>query len=145
MEWQEHAGADASDDDASFRAWGERLVRVWDPPAFRSLGDLSALRQVAVTLYPEARRWADSGPSHPTRHHREGHFPWEMVSRTAKAVAAERGVKPGAVHGVVMVLDVEGMWLRRAAPGAVLCSTGAAEDRPTATAALREAFQSGLG
>jgi hypothetical protein len=43
-----------------------------------------------------------------------------------------------------MVLDVEGLWWRRVAPGAVLCSIAATEDPSTAGTILRDAFESGL-
>jgi hypothetical protein len=143
-ERQGQAGAGDLDDDASFQAWAEDLWRVWDAPEFRSLAGLRALWEVTVALYPEARRWVDDGPGSPSRRRTWGHFPWTTVSDTAEGVAAERGVSPDAVRGQVMVLDVEGVWWRRAAPGTVLCSTAAAEDPPTARAVLRDAFESGL-
>lgn len=142
-EGREQAEADGGDD-SSFRAWAEDLGRVWDAPEFRSLAEQRALREVSLTLYPEARRWVDAGPSSPSRRRGEGHFPWAAVRDTAAGVAAERGVSQGEVRGRVMVLDVEGLWWRRVAPGTALCSTAATEDPPTARTILRDAFESGL-
>ncbi|MGY1590911.1 hypothetical protein ACI79D_02925 [Geodermatophilus sp. SYSU D00708] len=133
-----------ADDDASFWAWAEDLGRVWDAPEFPSLADRRDLREVTLTLYPEARRWVDAGPSSPSRLRGEGHFPWATVRDTAEGVAAERGVSPGEVRGRVVVLDVESLWWRRVAPGTVLCSTAATEDPAAARAILRDAFGSGL-
>ncbi len=144
VERQGQAGPADHEDDASFRAWAEDLRRVWDAPEFWSLADLRPLREVTVALHPEAHRWVDAGPSSPSRRRTWGHFPWTTVSDTAEAIAAERGVSPGAVPGQVMVLDVEGVWWRRVAPGTVLCSTTAAEAPLTARTVLREAFESGL-
>jgi hypothetical protein len=143
VEGREQAYPD-EDDESSFRAWAEDLGRVWDVPEFWSLADHRALREVALRVYPEARRWVDAGPSSPSRLRGEGHFPWATVRDTAEGVAAERGVGPGAVRGSVMVLDVEGLWWRRVAPGTALCSTAATEDLPTARTILRDAFESGL-
>jgi hypothetical protein len=67
-----------------------------------------------------------------------------MVSATAEGIVAERGVSPDAVRGMVMVLDVEGVWSRQVAPGVVLCSVAATRDEATARAVLRDAFESGL-
>jgi hypothetical protein len=67
-----------------------------------------------------------------------------LVSAAAEGIVAERGVSPAAVRGMVMVLDVEGVWWRRVGPGAVVCSTGAAEHPRTAAPVLRNAFESGL-
>jgi hypothetical protein len=142
-EGREQPGAD-EDDDSSFWAWAEELGRVWDAPGFWSLADQRALRELTLTLYPEARRWVDAGPSSPSRLRGEGHFPWATVRDTAEGVAAERGVSPGEVRGRVMVLDVEGLWWRRVAPGTALCSTSASEDSSTARTILRDAFESGL-
>ena len=50
----------------------------------------------------------------------------------------------GEVRASVKVLDVEGVWWRRVAPGTALCSTAATEDPPTASTVLRDAFESGL-
>jgi hypothetical protein len=143
-ERQGEAGTDDLDDDASFRAWAEGLGRVWDAPDFRSLADRPAVREVTVALYAEARRWVDAGPGSPSRQRGEGHFPWEMVSATAEGIVAERGVSPDAVRGMVMVLDVEGVWSAQVAPGVVLCSVAATRDEATARAVLRDAFESGL-
>jgi hypothetical protein len=132
------------DDDSSFWAWAEDLGRVWDAPEFWSLAHQWALREVTLTLYPEARRWVDGGPSSPSRRRGEGHFPWTTVRDIAEGVADERGVSLGEVRGSVMVLDVQGVWWRRMAPGTALCSTAAAEDPPRAATVLRDTFQSGL-
>jgi hypothetical protein len=143
VEGREQADPD-EDDDSSFWAWAEDLGRVWDAPEFWSLADQRSLREVALRLYPEARRWVDAGPSSPSRLRGEGHFPWTTVRDTAEGVAAERGVSQGEVRGTVMVLDVEGLWWRRVAPGTALCSTAATEDLPTARTILQDAFESGL-
>jgi hypothetical protein len=143
VEVREQADSD-EDDDSSFRAWAEDLGRVWDVPEFWSLADHRALREVALRLYPEARRWVDAGPSSPSRLRGEGHFPWATVRDTAEGVAAELGVGQGEVRGTVMVLDVEGPWWRRVVPGTALCSTAATEDPPMARTILRDAFESGL-
>jgi hypothetical protein len=132
------------DDDSSLWAWAEDLARVWDAPEFWSLADQPALREATLALYPEARRWADAGPSSPSRRTGEGHLPWATVRDTAEAVAAERGVSLGEVRGRVMVLDVEGVWWRRVAPRTAVCSTAATTDPPTARTVLRDAFESGL-
>jgi hypothetical protein len=132
------------DDDSSFWAWAADLGRVWDAPEFWSLADLRALREVALALYPEARRWVDDGPSSPSRLRGEGHFAWTTVRDTAEGVAAERGVSLGEVRGKVIVLDVEGVWWRRVAPGTALCSTAATEDLRTARTVLLDAFESSL-
>ncbi|MGY1636860.1 hypothetical protein ACI78V_09425 [Geodermatophilus sp. SYSU D00742] len=143
VEGREQTGTD--DDDSSFWARAEDLGRVWDAPEFWSLADQRALREATLALYPEARRWVDAGPSSPSRLRGGGHFPWATVRDTAEEVAAERGVSHGEVRGRVMVLDVEGLWWRRVAPGTVLCSTAATEDSPTARTILRDAFGSGSG
>jgi hypothetical protein len=132
------------DDDSSTWAWAEDLGRVWDAPEFRSLADRHALRDITLALYPQARRWVDAGPSSRARLRSEGHFRWATVRDTAEGVAAERGVSLGDVRGRVMVLDVEGVWWRRAAPGTPLCSTAATEDSATARTVLRDAFESRL-
>lgn len=132
------------DGDSSFWAWAEDLGRVWDAPEFWSLADQRALREVTLALYPEARRWVDGGPSSPARLRGEGHFPWTTIRDVAEGVAEKRGVSPGEVWGSVMVLDVDGVWWRRVAPGTVLCSTAATEDLPTASTVLRDAFESRL-
>ncbi len=84
-------------------------------------------------------RAAGAGP--PDRLHGREFFRWEWVRDSAEGVAAEHGVSPG---GGVTVLDVEGVWWRRVAPGAVLCSTAATEAPRTATTVLRGVFASGL-
>ena len=132
------------DDDSSFWAWATDLGRVWDAPDFESLADRRALREVTLALHPEARRWVDAGPSSPSRIRGEGRFPWATVRDTAEGVATDRGVSQGEVRGRVMVLDVEGVWWRRVAPGTALCSTAATEDPATARTVLRDAFESGL-
>jgi hypothetical protein len=142
VEGREQTGTD--DDDSSFWAWAGDLARVWDAPDFRSLAGRQALREVTLALYPEARCWVDAGPCSPSRRRGEGHFPWVLVRDTAEGVAAERGVSVGEVRGRVMVLDVEGVWWRRVAPGTALCSTAAAEHPRTARTVLRDAFESGL-
>jgi hypothetical protein len=144
VERQGQFGTDDLDGDASLRAWVEGLGRVFDPPEFGSLADRPALHEVTVALYAEARRWVDAGPGNPSRLRGGGHFPWETVSATAEGVVAERGVSPDAVRGMVVVLDVEGVWSRRVAPGAVLCSAEATRDRRSARAVLRDVFESGL-
>jgi hypothetical protein len=131
-------------DDSSFRAWAADLGRVWDAPEFRSLAHVPALRKVTLALYPEACRWVDAGPRSPSRRHRHGHFAWTTIRDTAEGVAAERGVSRGEVRGRVLVLDVEGVWWRRVAPGTVLCSAAATEDVRTARTVLRDVFESGL-
>jgi hypothetical protein len=131
-------------DDSSFWAWAENLGRVWDAPEFWSLADQPALREVTLRLYAEARRWVDDGPSSLPRLRGEGHFPWTTVRDIAERVAEERGVSVEEVRGSVMVLDVEGVWWRRVAPGMALCSTAATEDLPTASTILRDAFDSRL-
>ena len=131
-------------DDSSFWAWAEDLGRVWDAPEFWSLADRRALREVTLALYPQARRWVDDGPSSPSRRSGGGHFPWTTVRDIAEGVADERRVGLGEVRGRVMVLDVEGVWWRRVAPGVTLCSTAATDDSPTASTVLRDAFESGL-
>jgi hypothetical protein len=141
VEGREQPGTEGN---AAFWAWADDLGRVWDPPEFGSLADLPALREVALALYPEARRWVDAGPGSPSRRRGEGHFAWTTVRDTAEGVAAERGVSPGQVRGRVMVLDAEGVWWRRVAPGTVLCSTAATQDIPTARTVLHDAFLSGL-
>jgi hypothetical protein len=143
VEGRDREGSDG-EDDASFWVWAEDLGRVWDPPEFPSIAEKQALREVTVRLYPEARRWVDAGPSGPSRLRAEGHFPWATVRDAAVRIAAERGVSQGEVRGRVMVLDVEGLWWRRVAPGAVLCSIAATEDPSTAGTILRDAFESGL-
>jgi len=120
------------------------LARVWDAPEFWSLADQRTLREVTLALYPEARRWVDGGLSSTSRLRQEGHFPWTTVRGTAESVADERGVSLGEVRGRVMVLDVEGVWWRRVAPGTALCSTAATEDSRTASTVLRDVFESGL-
>ena len=145
--WQallEAEGREQTDDDSSFWAWAEDLGRVWDAPEFWSLADRRALREVTLALYPQARRWVDGGPSSPSRRSGEGHFPWTTVRDIAEGVADERRVGVGEVRGRVMVLDVEGVWWRRVAPGMTLCSTAATDDSPTASTVLRDAFESGL-
>jgi len=139
VEGREQPAADEGN--SSFWAWAEDLARVWDPPEFRSLADLPALREVTLALQSEARRWVDAGPSSPSRRRGEGHFAWRTVRDTAEGVAEERGVSPGAVRGTVMVLDVEGVWWRRVAPGMALCSTAATEDTRTARTVLQDAFE----
>jgi hypothetical protein len=86
----------------------------------------------------------DAGPRTPERLRGWELFPWEWVRDTAERVAAEHGVSPGAVRGSVTVLDVEGVWWRRVAPGQALCSAAATEDPLMATRVLREVFESGL-
>jgi hypothetical protein len=142
VEGREQIGRDV--DDSSFWAWAEEFGRVCDAPGFRSLADARALREVTLALYPEARRWVDAGPGSPSRLRGEGHFAWTTVRDSAEGVAAERRVSPGEVRGKVMVLDVEGLWWRRAAAGTVLCSTAATEDMRTARVVLRDAFESSL-
>jgi hypothetical protein len=142
VELRERASADAGA--PSFWAWAEDLARIWDAPDFWSIADRRALREVTVALHPEATRWVDAGPRAPDRLQRRGFFRWEWVRDTAESVATEHGVSPGAVRGSVTVLDVEGVWWRRVAPGAVLCSTAATGAPLTATTVLREAFESGL-
>jgi hypothetical protein len=133
------------EDSTSFRAWMGDLSRVFDAPDFVSLAGKDALREVAVALYPEAQRWVDAGPGRPSRlEDLNQHFPWAMVAATAERVADKRARSLGDVHGAVMVLDVEGIWWRRVAPGMVLCSTAAREDQRTAVMVLWDAFTSGL-
>jgi hypothetical protein len=55
----------------------------------------------------------------------------------AEGVADERGVSLGEVRGSVTVLDVEGVWWRRA-PGHGPLSTAATEDSHTAITVLRD-------
>jgi hypothetical protein len=54
-------------------------------------------------------------------------------------------VSPDAVRASAQVLPVEGVWWQRVRPRAVLCSVAAARDAATSRAALRDAFESGLG
>jgi hypothetical protein len=143
VEGREQPATDGGDD-SSLWAWAEDLGRVWDAPEFRSLAGLRALREVTLALYPEARRWVDAGPSSPSRLRGGGHFPWTAVRDAAEGVTAERGVGSGQVRGRVVVLEVEGVWCRRVAPGTILCSTAAPEDPRTARAVLRDAFEAGL-
>jgi hypothetical protein len=147
VELRLHAGPDGPDDgyQAWLMRWGELRERVADPPEFRALEDRPALRKAVVDLYADAMTWVDEGPRAPERLVGSGHFRWDPVSSSAQDVASRHGVSPGAVRGVAMVLDVDGVWWHRVAPGAAVCSVPATETPETAAAILRDVFESGLG
>ncbi len=113
-------------------------------PDFDVLGDRPELRQAVRALFEEGARWADDGPRRRPPAPGASRFPWPLVRDVAEDVAFDRHVGLDAVQGGVELLAVSGVWWTRAAPGAVLCSTGAAADPTTAHAVVREAFESGL-
>ena len=122
----------------------DRHRSVFDPPAWSSLSDRSALQAAARTLWRESCEWftAARRPHLPPRS--RDVLSWEHVRDAAEAIAAAQGVPVGAINGSALVLVVEGNWWELAAPGAALCSVLAATDPDTTRAILTRVFQSRL-
>lgn len=121
-----------------------RYEEAGSPPDFAALADRPALRRAVVDTFPEALRWVDRLLDAGSRAQRAGSFPYALVRQVAEDVAFDRQVDVGAVRASAVVLEVEGRWWHLLAPGAVVCSAGAAADLHTAHLVLRRAFESGL-
>jgi hypothetical protein len=123
----------------------EVLNAVFDAPQFGSLADQLGLQRAAQEAWIDGCRWSSS-----LKPHRLGSEPpsspiaWELIRQAAEDVAFDRGTDIGDVHGQVVVLAVDGVWWREAAPGAVVCSVAALESAETAHAVVRWAYESGL-
>jgi hypothetical protein len=116
-----------------------RLV-VYDAPEFGALADSPELQTLAQSGFAEANRWFARRRGSPS-----GEFDYEIMRSVAEEVARVHAVSPSAVRASAQVLPVDGMWWSCVRPGAVLCSVAAARDPATSRAALRDAFESGLG
>lgn len=133
-----------------FLAWARERSAARDaigaPPDFSALGDVPALRDAVVRLFPEAHRWLTGREEARARALRErdttdGH---RVLGALAEDVALAHGVGIGAVRGAVVVVSVDGAWWRLVAPGAVVCSPAYIDDAAFADEVVRAAFESGL-
>lgn len=133
-----------------FLSWvRERAVvheAIGAPPGFAALGDVPALRDAVVRLFPEA--WRDLSAREAAR---AGELPRRAtagdhrgLAALADDVARAHGVGIGAVRGAVLVVAVEGPWWRLVGPGVVACSPDDGDDAALAAVVVRAAFESGL-
>lgn len=126
------------------RPFAARLGLVFDPPEWASLDDNHGLQKAARGLWVESCKWFGTArvPYLPPACREV--FAWEQVRDGAERAAADHDVKPGAINGCAQVLIVEGSWWQLVAPGAVLCSIGAARDPDTIATILTDVFDSYL-
>jgi hypothetical protein len=146
---------------------------VFDPPDFRSLADMPALRAAVVATYLEGRWWFSRRTPHlpsgdyyevdgrwwfrasePGSHELQPvpHDPSEgsrgferrTIRYAAERTAEEHGVPLGQVRAVVHVLDVQGLWSYLPSPGCAICSSGVPADPEAAERLLLEAFGSSV-
>jgi hypothetical protein len=118
------------------------LARVSDPPDFQALSDRPELQAAAVATHPAAIRWENGEAQlRPPGSSRIG---WAMLKEIAEAVAFDRRVSSEAIYGTALVLDLDGSWWHRPAPGLALCSAAALADSHTAQVIVRDIFESNL-
>jgi hypothetical protein len=133
-----------SGDGPTGRAAWERTQQIVDPPEFSALADRPALRKAMLATYSKGVRWTDAATSYPASpavpYSQKQFFPWLTVKAAAEEAAFDQGVSIDTMRGVVLVLAVEGVWWHRHTPGAVLCSSEAAQNPAVARRVLREAF-----
>jgi hypothetical protein len=125
------------------RAMAEREQEILDPPEFRSLADMQALRSAVVATFDDAVTWTNgperSGPPE------QGMFAWPLIRDTAESTAAELGIPVGDLDAVVHVLNVQGSWSHLAGPGCGVCSITMPDDPQAARLLLHDLFASGRG
>ena len=124
------------------RAMAEREQEILDPPEFRSLADMPALRSAAVATFDDAVTWTN-GPERRGQEH--GVFARRLIRDTAESTAAELGIPVGDMDAVVHVLNVPGSWSHLAGPGCGICSITMPDDPQAARLLLHEVFASGPG
>ncbi len=117
---------------AGWTHWRERVTYgPAGPPDYDGLDEL--LRPAAVSTWKAADTW--------TTRHVQGRPPdqtelgWAVAAEAAAAVAFDRDVPVGELHGLLLPLAVTGIWWAQWAPGIVLCSFDAITD-PTAARAV---------
>ena len=125
------------------RAMAEREQEILDPPEFRSLADMPALRSAAVATFDDAVTWTN-GPER-SGQGEHGVFAWRLIRDTAESTAAELGIPVGDMDAVVHVLNVPGSWSHLAGPGCGICSITMPDDPQAARLLLHEVFASGPG
>jgi hypothetical protein len=135
---------DSADGDASASARA-RLAEhdaVCDPPNFTALANRPQLQAAAGATFEDFTRWQSTIRPRSREPRQRGLLEWSLIKQTAEDVAFDRRVDIDAARATVVIVSVHGLWWRRVAPGAVLCSVGAATDPLTAQTLLRDAFDS---
>lgn len=125
------------------RAMAEMEQEILDPPEFRSLADMQALRSAVVATFDDAVAWTNGpGRGGPQEH---GVFAWPLSRDSAQSTAAELGIPVGDMDAVVYVLNVQGSWSHLAGPGCGICSVTMPDDPQAARLLLHDLFASGAG
>jgi hypothetical protein len=137
-----HGTEDYANLDEMLETMRRDLEDVFDPPDFRALSDLPALRQVVASRFGPGLEWLNRRPGPEAHSATHGAFAWEAVRDAAEEAAAERGVPLSELKAVVHVLDVEDLWSYLLAPGCALCSSAMAASSDAAIPFLREVFAS---
>lgn len=116
-----------------------------DPPDWVSLAEWPELQRGASVLWREAQDWFFPARAPYLPPGRLDVLAWERVRHAAERVAASHRVDLGALNGCALVLLVEGVWWDLVAPGAAVCSVGAALDPEATDAILTAVLTSHLG
>lgn len=117
---------------------------VFDPPTWSCLDGRPALQDAVRAVSDDGFGWFTAARAPRVAATRDDVFAWEQVRLGAERAAAEHGVSLDAINGRAQVLMVEGSWWRLVAPGAALCSVGAAHDADAIAAILDVVFGSNL-
>lgn len=119
-------------------------LRRFDPPDWAFLAETPELQDGASVPWRQARDWffRARAPYLPPRC--RDVLARERVRHAADRAIASHWVDPAALNGCALVLLVEGVWWDLVAPGAAICSVGAALDPEATDAIVTAAFTSHL-
>ncbi len=121
------------------------IEATFDEPGFESMAARPGLQCAARDAWADGSRWSGAlGPRPGIDGPQPSLIAWDLIRQTAEDVAFDRYVDIGAVHGHVVVLDVQGSWWQEAGRGVMTCSANALKSAATAHAIVRRVFESGL-